>query len=173
VLFLRTCCYFERNSAGDFQRAGGLFPYAGAGGAASTHDLPTLAGWWTGRDITLRAEVGVLSSPMHRDAQARARAEDRSRLLLALKREASCHQKRRPIRFRCRRWTPALARAIAVFLARTPAKVMVVQLEDVLGMSEQVNLPGTTREHPNWRRKLPLALEYWPDDGVSSSSCAH
>jgi 4-alpha-glucanotransferase len=32
-------------------------------------------------------------------------------------------------------------------------------MEDVLGMSEQVNLPGTVNEHPNWRHRLPLALE--------------
>ena len=36
---------------------------------------------------------------------------------------------------------------------------MVVQLEDVFGVREQANLPGTTDEHPNWRRKLPVALE--------------
>jgi len=42
--------------------------------------------------------------------------------------------------------------------------VMVVQMEDVLGVAEQANLPGTVEEHPNWRRKLPLPLEAWPRD---------
>jgi len=154
--------YFERNSAGDF-RAPADYPVQ-ALAAASTHDLPTLAGWWTGRDITRRVEVGVLSSPDARDAQARARAADRSRLLLALDREGLLPPGTTPDPISVPEMTPALARAIAVFLARTPAKVMVVQLEDLLGVSEQVNLPGTTRENPNWRRKLPLALEHWPDD---------
>jgi (1->4)-alpha-D-glucan 1-alpha-D-glucosylmutase len=55
--------------------------------------------------------------------------------------------------------TPELARAIHVYLARTPAELMVGQLEDVVGMLDQTNLPGTTTEHPNWRRKLILSLE--------------
>ena len=154
--------YFERNSAGDFS-APADYP-AQALAAASTHDLPTLAGWWTGRDITRRAEVGALPSNDVRDAQARTRAQDRTRLLLALDREGLLPPGATLDPLSVPEMTPALARAIALFLARTPAKVMVVQLEDVLGISEQVNLPGTTNEHPNWRRKLPLALERWSGD---------
>ena len=60
--------------------------------------------------------------------------------------------------------TPELARALHVYLARTPARVLVVQLEDVLGVQEQMNLPGTTVEHPNWCRKLPITLERIPPD---------
>jgi (1->4)-alpha-D-glucan 1-alpha-D-glucosylmutase len=41
---------------------------------------------------------------------------------------------------------------------------MAVQLEDVLGASEQVNIPGTVTEYPNWRRKLPLELEKFSAD---------
>ena len=49
------------------------------------------------------------------------------------------------------------------YLARTPAKLLVVGLEDALGMREQFNIPGTVDEHPNWRRKYPVALESLPD----------
>ena len=42
------------------------------------------------------------------------------------------------------------------FLARTPCRLVAVQAEDILGLEEQANLPGTTVEHPNWRRRLPL-----------------
>ena len=48
------------------------------------------------------------------------------------------------------------------FLARTPCKVMVVQLEDVVGVETPVNVPGTTSEYPNWRRKLHVDLEDLP-----------
>ena len=34
-----------------------------------------------------------------------------------------------------------------------------VQLEDVLGETEQINLPTTTDEHPNWRRRTSVAIE--------------
>ena len=57
-----------------------------------------------------------------------------------------------------------LARAIHVYLARTPSQVMMVRAEDLLGQIEQVNLPGSTTEYPNWKRKLPLDLEAWLAD---------
>jgi (1->4)-alpha-D-glucan 1-alpha-D-glucosylmutase len=60
--------------------------------------------------------------------------------------------------------SPALARRMQQFLARSPARVMMVQLEDVAGVEEQVNLPGTTGSYPNWQRRLPLSLERWMDD---------
>ncbi len=50
------------------------------------------------------------------------------------------------------------------FLARTPSKVLMVQPEDVFELVEQANLPGTVDQHPNWRRKLPVALERWKSD---------
>src|SRR5690606_7656307 len=55
--------------------------------------------------------------------------------------------------------TPELARAIILFLARTPSRLLLVDLADVLGELEQVNVPGTVDEHPNWRRRLPVELE--------------
>ncbi|MFQ5719758.1 MAG: 4-alpha-glucanotransferase [Acidobacteriota bacterium] len=54
--------------------------------------------------------------------------------------------------------TPALMIAVHRYLARSPAMVLTFQLEDVLGQAEQVNLPGTTDEHPNWRRRLTADL---------------
>jgi 4-alpha-glucanotransferase len=49
--------------------------------------------------------------------------------------------------------------AIAAFLARTPSRLMAVSLEDLLEVIDQPNIPGTVNEHPNWRQKLPLALD--------------
>jgi (1->4)-alpha-D-glucan 1-alpha-D-glucosylmutase len=52
--------------------------------------------------------------------------------------------------------------AVHRFLARTPASVMAVQLEDVFGQDTQVNLPSTTEDqYPNWRRKLNIPIESW------------
>jgi 4-alpha-glucanotransferase len=45
------------------------------------------------------------------------------------------------------------------YLARSPARLVAAQLEDMVGAVEQANLPGTVDEHPNWRRKLPVSLE--------------
>ena len=59
---------------------------------------------------------------------------------------------------------PPLARAAQLYLALTPARLHVVQLEDVVDVRDQANLPGTIDTHPNWRRKLPLTLDRWPED---------
>jgi len=60
---------------------------------------------------------------------------------------------------------PELAGALQQYLARTPSRVMVVQLEDIFGSRDQVNLPGTVDAYANWRRKVPVALEDWEADG--------
>jgi (1->4)-alpha-D-glucan 1-alpha-D-glucosylmutase len=123
--------------------------------AATTHDLPTLAGYWTGRDIERRIELGLFPAETSADEVLRQRAVDRERLLAALREEGLL-----PAGFVAGpRMTPQLALAIHRYLARSPAKILAFQLEDVLGQIEQTNLPGTTGDHPNWCRKLDLELE--------------
>ncbi|HSD53602.1 MAG TPA: malto-oligosyltrehalose synthase [Burkholderiales bacterium] len=154
--------YFERQPSGAF-RTPGEHPRQ-ALITASTHDLPTLAGWWAGRDLAVRAELGLFPTPEARDVQVVARSQDRAQLLIALEREGLLPAGATVNPASAPEMTPEFARAIAVYLARSAAQVMVVQLEDVLGVHEQANLPGATEGHPNWRRKLPLPLERWPED---------
>ncbi|MCW8952526.1 MAG: 4-alpha-glucanotransferase, partial [Rhodospirillales bacterium] len=52
-----------------------------------------------------------------------------------------------------------LIAAVHSFLARSPAAMMVVNLEDILSSTTQVNMPGTIDEYPNWRQKLPVDLD--------------
>ena len=59
-------------------------------------------------------------------------------------------------------------RAVAGYLAATPSRLLVVSMEDMLGLDDQVNVPGTINEHPNWRRRLPVDL----DDLKSAGSMA-
>lgn len=56
-------------------------------------------------------------------------------------------------------YSAELGDAILAWLARSRARLMLVQLEDVVGEDEQANLPGTTDAHPNWRRRMRCALE--------------
>jgi 4-alpha-glucanotransferase len=49
--------------------------------------------------------------------------------------------------------------AVAAFLAATPSRLVSVALDDILGVIDQINIPGTVSEHPNWRRKLPVEIE--------------
>jgi (1->4)-alpha-D-glucan 1-alpha-D-glucosylmutase len=154
--------YFERDGAGDFKPPAD-YPVR-AIVAAGTHDLPTLAGWWSGDDLALRESLGMFPTPAAREAQIVGRAQDRARLLLALERQALLPPGASINPVSLPAMTPELARALHLYLARAPAQLLAVQIEDVLGIKTQVNLPGSTDAHPNWRRKLPLALERFPDD---------
>ena len=149
--------YFEKEQGGGFRPPAG-YP-APALVAVSTHDLPTLSGYWYGNDLDARARLGLFpSEEMHRQ-QILARAQDRAQLLVALEREQllpGILSTGNP------ELSADLARAIHVYLARTPSQVMMVRPEDFLEQAEQVNLPGSTAPYPNWRRKLPLNLEEWP-----------
>ncbi len=149
--------YFERRHDGAF-KGGDDYPRR-ALVAVSTHDLPTLAGWWTAHDIAVRQRLGLYpSAPVH-EKQLAARAQDRVRLLLALERSGLLPAGTLPTLDAAPHLTAELAEAVHAYVANTAAEVMLVQLEDVLGVEDQANLPGTVDEHPNWRQRLPLGLE--------------
>jgi (1->4)-alpha-D-glucan 1-alpha-D-glucosylmutase len=154
--------YFERDGDGDFLPPES-FP-AQALVAAATHDLPPLSGFWLGRDIDTRAALNLYPDMARQQAQSTARDSDRRRLLAMLSREDLCPDEisidPTPTPANT---PPALIRAIYRHLARTPCQIALVQVEDMLGVTVQANVPGTIDEHPNWRRRLPLRIEAWPD----------
>ncbi|MGE3678948.1 MAG: malto-oligosyltrehalose synthase, partial [Burkholderiales bacterium] len=149
--------YFERGEGGTFRPAG-EYPRE-ALVAVSTHDLATLAGWWTGRDLALRRELGLFPDQASYERQLVERAQERVRLMLALQHAGLLPQDAVVEPTGSQVLTPALAEAIHAFVASTPSRVMMVQLEDVVGEVEQANMPGTTDQHPNWMRKLPCTLD--------------
>lgn len=108
----------------------------------STHDLPTWKGYQALHDVRLRGELGLAKAL---DAETAARRADAGKLLAALRSEG----------------LDGSALSAHLYIARTPAKLMAVQPEDVFETLEQANLPGTVTEHPNWQRKLPVPLEDW------------
>lgn len=130
--------------------------------AVSTHDLATLTGFWQGRDLEVRQSLGLFPSEESRESQIVARAQDCARLLVALEKEGLLPQGAVPNPVSVPEMTPEYTQAIHAYLARTPSRLMLVQLEDLLGQLDQVNLPGTSEaQYPNWRRKLPLVIEEW------------
>ena len=153
--------YFEKMADGSFKPSQDFQSQALV--AVATHDLPTLAGYWQGLDLELRQQLDLFPSAELREQQVITRAEDRARLLMALERENLL-----PVNMSVQsvipQMTTELAIAIHQYLARTPSQVMIVQLEDILGQVDQINLPGTTDQYPNWRRKLPLDLDLWKED---------
>ncbi len=153
---------FERQETGAF-KAPAIYPRQ-AIVTVSTHDLPTLAGWWDARDLAWRTELRLFPTEESREQQIAARALDRARLLLALDEEQLLPPGVAPDPSLLPEMTPEVARAVQAFLARTPAQLLAVQLEDALGVREQVNLPTTVNTHPNWRQKLPLLVERFVRD---------
>ena len=133
-----------------------------AAASAATHDLATLKGFWLGRDIEWRERLGLYPDQAAAAIEMAERRRDRHLLLEALAAEGLLP----PERFAeflatddTPTYTAELGEAIHTFLARSRARLMLVQLEDVAGESEQANLPGTTEDHPNWQRRLSLRLE--------------
>ncbi|WP_456280564.1 4-alpha-glucanotransferase [Cupriavidus sp. JZ107] len=119
---------------------------------STTHDLPTIAGWWAGQDITWRARLDQLG-PDVTEASARAeRARDRQALWQALC-EAGLAKGEAPDPDR------APVATILAWLSRTRTPLRLVPVEDLLADVEQPNLPGTTSGHPNWQRRLRFDVQ--------------
>ncbi|MBI5786339.1 MAG: 4-alpha-glucanotransferase, partial [Rhodocyclales bacterium] len=154
---------FERDGSGNFKPPT-AYPRQSLA-CAGTHDLPTLAGMWAGTDLAAREALGMFPSSRQRDALLVTRAHDRARLLEALARERLLPEGIGADPDALPRLDHTLATAIHAYLARTPAQVMMVQPEDVLGLESQANLPGSRDDQqPNWRRRLTLDIEDWPSD---------
>lgn len=118
-------------------------------GMTTTHDLPTVAGWWLGKDIAWRKRLKLFAT---RDGAARAAAErkrDRAQLWDSFVR-AGVAEGRAP-------GTHDVAKVLTGaidYLGQTECELVLLPIEDALGRKEQPNLPGTTTEHPNWRRRI-------------------
>jgi len=147
--------YFERRQDGSFSPPD-QYPSLSQV-SVSTHDLPTLLGYWRGRDIELHAKLGVFASADAVSAAHQERADLRLALLAVLRSAGLWPAEEDPDA--SQQAAERFAQAVHSFLALTPARLLMVQLEDVLGLEEQANLPGTIDEHPNWRQKLPAPNE--------------
>lgn len=126
--------------------------------ASTTHDLATIAGFWTGADIEARLQAGTIDHAGY-DAQRADRARDKQHLLDALFSEhllpAAYESKAECIP----ELTGELHYAIIGFLARTPCLLWLVNQEDMTKEIPQQNLPGTTAQYPNWSRKMRWSIE--------------
>ena len=156
---------FERDRTGRFLPPEAYAEFASA--AFSTHDLATCRGFWLGRDLEWRRDLDLYPDAAEAEKEARARRRDRRRLidaLLAAEALPRAAAKRLLTRDDRPADDPALVEAVYRFLGRSKARLVLMQIEDVVGEIEQANMPGTVREHPNWRRKLSRLLEEILDD---------
>src|SRR5262249_30132796 len=115
----------------------------------TTHDLPTVAGWWRGADLELRRSLGTAS-----DAEVGCRPAERAALWQAFT-DAGAAAGPLPSSGDTE---PVVDAAIA-FIACTRGPLAIVPLEDIMGSVDQPNLPGTIDQHPNWRRRFALPAD--------------
>jgi 4-alpha-glucanotransferase len=149
--------YFERGADGAMKSPGD-YP-AQSLAVATTHDLPTLTGFWSGEDLRVRAGLGAFTDDAARQQTWEERQRDKAGILSALKREGLLPNGMTEDLATAPAMTTDLCRAIHLYLARTPSYIMLANLEDGLGELSQTNLPGTVDSHPNWTRKYAVRLD--------------
>lgn len=153
--------WFERAADHGFIGAQDYAPLSAA--MSGTHDTVTVAGWWRGRDLDWAERLGRLPEGTTRAEAEAIREWDRGLLWSTLRHEAPRPAPEDP--------APVVDAAIG-HIARTPSCLALVSLEDMLGLEEQPNLPGTVDVHPNWRRRLALPTDALSADPDISRRCA-
>jgi 4-alpha-glucanotransferase len=139
--------WFARDEAQNFIPPAHWTPRAAA--MTSTHDLPTLAGWWQGSDIGWREKLGQETNPANAKNE---RADDKNLIWQAFRQSgaATGEPPEDPAKF---------ADAACIHVGRSACELVMLPIEDALALTEQPNLPGTTSEHPNWRRRLDSEVQ--------------
>ena len=155
-IFSSRLLYFERDGEGNLL-PGHAYPQSVLV-SITTHDLPTLAGFWAGCDVDLRMEIGLLdgmSGEKFKQDRIRHKARIIERLvqdgLLANQAAQSAAESQFP--------TEELHSAVLDFLLGTPSRLVVISQEDIFLDVRQQNLPSTTWENPNWVTKMLYTVE--------------
>lgn len=157
--------YFERTARGF--RPPSAYPVLSLA-TANTHDMPTLAGFWSGRDIALRERVGVLRTAAEVRRARREREAEKGALLKRLGVETPRH-------FQENAFARRLTGAVHEFLCSTPAQLVGMSLDDLIGETDPVNLPGVAPDrYPSWRRRTRMTMEHiaWSFEADDAIRCA-
>jgi glycogen operon protein len=143
-LFSYKVLWFERD--GEKFRSAESYPYLSVS-CLGSHDLPTFEAWQRAAHLTLDQRLG---RSLDVDADRRAYESDRQQLAKLLGTEGD------------------MTIAVHDFLARGGSALALVQVDDLLQEVDQLNVPGTDRQYPNWRRRHSRAI-----GDVARSPVAH
>jgi 4-alpha-glucanotransferase len=133
----------------DRRRPLGAVPTASVA-SINTHDMPPFAAFWRGLDIDDRLKRGLLDDKG-------ARRERRTRQ--ALKQSFLALLKRRGLLKKSSRGERAVVQACLAFLSASRALGVMANLEDLWLERQPQNIPGTSEERANWRRKARYTFE--------------
>jgi 4-alpha-glucanotransferase len=127
--------------------------------AITTHDLPTIYGYWTGQDLKVKQQLAMFPNEKLLRKQSKERERDKALILSTLETQGILPHDIPTNPNTIAHMTPELCRAIYHYLALTPCKLLLVSLDDIIGLLNQQNMPGTLDEHPNWMQKTPLTID--------------
>lgn len=157
--------YFESDHEKTF-RAPKAYPEQSMA-VATTHDLPTLRGYWESGDLTLGKTLGLYPDEVVLRGLYQDRELAKQGLLDALHKHG-CLPKRAGHKASLMAMTSTLNRGLQRYIADSNSALLGLQPEDWIDMAEPVNIPGTSYQYKNWRRKLSVGLEAMlTDDGVN------
>jgi 4-alpha-glucanotransferase len=149
--------YFERWRDGSFKLPHDYPEQALV--SISTHDLPTVSGFWTNRDVDARRAAGLFRDDSGYRAQVEDRLREKQKILDVLFRAGLLPEHHARDAAAIPELTGDLHAAIVGFLAHTPSVLMLLNEEDLMKQPDQQNLPGTTERYPNWRHKTRFTVE--------------
>ena len=135
--------------------------------------MPTLTGFWSSADIETAKEIGLMGGDGRYEQAQALRMKDRYAMVETLAARGLWFIS--PAAFdeeiSGQKVPPRLTEVLYSYLASAPCCLLLVQLEDILGQKEQMNVPGTNREYPNWRCKLPKMTENLYNDENMKRIC--
>ena len=152
--------YFEKNEQQQYHPADSYTPQAMV--TVSTHDLPTLQGFWLEKDIEIRTQLNLYPTEALRTRQIQERQHEKANLALLCGRSELDTKQPLPLETVCE---------LMKFLGQSPSYLQAVQMEDVFGQVAQMNVPGTVTEHPNWQYRLEVPVEDWGNDPRVEAVC--
>lgn len=136
--------FMLEQKAGSYQHRDQTYPPLSLA-TVTTHDMPTLIGFWREHDLALRHTLDLFPSPAVADSLHQLRASEKQLMQQQLGLNAED--------------VSQLIRASHLYAAATPAQLFAYQLEDLVQLETPVNIPGTSTEYANWQRKLPENIE--------------
>lgn len=149
--------YFERQGEGEFVPFQKYPPQALV--SSTTHDLPTLAGFWISEDIEARRRAGMIADERSYHEQMEGRGRDKQKMLDVLFSHGLLPPHFPRLAEHVPELTGELHNAVIGFLASSPSQLLLVNQEDLTKEISQQNLPGTTSQYPNWSRKMKFSVE--------------
>ncbi|MDF7679437.1 4-alpha-glucanotransferase [Enterobacteriaceae bacterium ESL0689] len=148
--------YFEHDKHNHFHLPQHYLSQAMA--VVATHDLPTLRGYWQSRDLMLGKSLGLYPDEVMWRQLYQERQQEKQGLIEALH-QAGCLSEEAGQHATQMVMTATLSHAIQCYLAESHSALLGLQPEDWMQMTDPINIPGTSNQYPNWRRKLMMTLE--------------